>query len=304
MKEVTPEKRQAVAVTLAASYDAWCLAQIARELGHEQDAVSFLARSRDYRNLWNADTGFFHPKDGDGRFILPFDYKYAGGQGARDYYDENNAWTYLWEVYHDVPDLIALFGGRQAFVARLDRLFTEGYERPRWQFYDVLPDSTGNVGMFVMGNEPSFHVPYLYDFAGEPWKAQKRIRMLLDAWFRHDLMGIPGDEDGGGMSAFVVFSMMGFYPVTPGVPAYAFGSPVFSKVVVHLENGRQFVLSAPQANRANKYIQVMTVNGQPWDKTWFSHDVLVNGGTVTVQMGDRPNKAWGTGPDAAPPSYR
>jgi predicted alpha-1,2-mannosidase len=302
VKEVTAEKRQAVAVTLAASYDAWCLAQIARELGRREDAAFFLSRARDYRNLWKADSAFFHPRDRNGEWILPFDYKYAGGQGARDYYDENNAWTYLWEVYHDIPGLIALFGGRQAFVDKLDRLFTEGYERPRWEFYDVLPDSTGNVGMFVMGNEPSFHIPYLYDFAGEPWKTQKRIRMLLEAWFRHDRMGIPGDEDGGGMSAFVVFSMMGFYPATPGVPTYVLGSPVFSRVTIHLENGKQFVLSAPGADGTNKYIQAAAIDGRPWNRTWFSHDVLVNGGTVTLQMGDRANKSWATAEDAAPPS--
>ena len=305
VKEVTAgEKRQAVAVTLAAAYDAWSLAQIARELGHEEDAQLFLTRSLDYRNLWKADTGFFHPKDRDGNWILPFDYKYSGGQGARDYYDENNAWTYLWEVYHDVPGLVSLCGGRRAFVDKLDRLFAEGYERPRWRFYDVLPDSTGNVGMFVMGNEPSFHIPYLYNLAGEPWKTQKRVRMLLEAWFRHDLMGVPGDEDGGGMSAFVVFSMMGFYPVTPGVSAYAIGSPVFSKVVIHLENGRQFVLSAPRADRAHKYIQSATVNGQPWNEPWFSHEVLATGGTVTLEMADRPNKAWGSSPDLVSPWSR
>ena len=302
VKEVTKgEKRQAVAVTLAAAYDAWCLAQIARELGHEQDAQFFLARSLDYRNLWKADTAFFHPKDRDGQWVLPFDYKYSGGQGARDYYDENNAWTYLWEVYHDVPGLIDLFGGRRAFVDKLDRMFGEGYERPRWEFYNVLPDSTGNVGMYITGNEPSFHIPYLYALAGEPWKTQKRIRMLLEAWFRNDLMGIPGDEDGGGMSAFVVFSMMGFYPVTPGVPAYAIGSPVFSKVTIRLENGKQFVLNAPKASGANKYIQSATLNGKPLNEPWFSHDMLASGGTVTLELGDRPNKAWGSSPDLVSP---
>ncbi|MCX6550854.1 MAG: glycoside hydrolase family 92 protein, partial [Acidobacteria bacterium] len=278
--------------------------QIARELGHEQDAQFFLARSLDYRNLWKADTGFFHPKDRDGEWILPFDYKFSGGQGARDYYDENNAWTYLWEVYHDIPGLIDLVGGRRAFVDKLDRLFVEGYERQRWEYYNVLPDSTGNVGMYVMGNEPSFHIPYLYALAGEPWKTQKRIRMLLEAWFRRDLMGIPGDEDGGGMSAFVVFSMMGFYPVTPGVPAYAIGSPVFSKIVIRLENGKQFVVSAPKASRANKYIQSATLNGKPLNEPWFSHDVLTSGGTITLELGDRPNKAWGSSPDLVSPWSR
>ena len=301
VKEVKPgERRQAVAVTLAASYDTWCLAQIAKDLGRQEDAAFFLIHSTDYRNLWKKETGFFHPKDKDGNWIMPFDYKYAGGQGARDYYDENNAWTYIWDVPHNIGDLIALFGSRQAFTDKLDRLFVEGFGRPSWEFYNVLPDSTGNVGMFVMGNEPSFHIPYLYNYAGEPWKTQKRVRMLMEAWFRNDLMGICGDEDGGGMSAFAVFSSMGFYPSTPGVPNYTFGSPIFSKIALRLDNGKRFVLTAPKADHENKYIQSAKVNGKPCDKTWFSHDVLVNGGTVTLEMGDRPNKSWGTGPDAAP----
>jgi predicted alpha-1,2-mannosidase len=301
VKEVKPgEKRQAVAVTLAASYDAWCLAQIAQELGRKEDAAFFLGRSYDYRNLWKRETGFFHPKGADGNWIMPFDYTYAGGQGARDYYDENNAWTYLWEVYHNVGDLISLFGSRQAFIDKLDQTFHEGVGRPRWEFYNALPDSTGLVGMFVMGNEPSFHIPYLYNFAGEPWKTQKRVRMLMEAWFRNDLMGMCGDEDGGGMSAFAVFTAMGFYPVTAGVPAYTFGSPLFSKVTLRLDSGKTFVLEAPKADAENKYIQSVKVNGQPWDKTWFSHGALTNGCTITLDMGDRPNKNWGVAPDAAP----
>lgn len=301
VKEVKPgERRQAVAVTLAAAYDAWCLAQLAKELGHQEDAAFFLRHAYDYRNLWKKETGFFHPKDKEGNWIEPFDYKYSGGQGARDYYDENNGWSYIWEVNHNVADLIALFGGRQPFVAKLDQLFAEGVNRPRWEFYNVLPDSTGLVGMFVMGNEPSFHIPYLYNFAGEPWKTQKRVRMLMEAWFRNDLMGICGDEDGGGMSAFAVFSAMGFYPVTAGVPAYTLGSPLFERVTIRLENGKRFTLVARNADRARKYIQSAALDGKPLTKTWFTHDAVIKGGTLVLDMGDRPNKAWGVGPDAAP----
>lgn len=299
--EVKPgERRQAVAVTLAAAYDAWCLAQLAQELGRKEDAALFLGRAYDYRHLWKKETGFFHPKDRDGRWIEPFDYKYAGGQGARDYYDENNGWTYIWEVYHNVGDLIDLFGGRQPFLDKLDQLFHEGVGRPRWEFYNVLPDSTGLVGMFVMGNEPSFHIPYLYNYAGQPWKTQKRVRMLMDAWFRNDLMGICGDEDGGGLSAFAVFSAMGFYPVTPGVPTYTIGSPLFTRVTLRLDNGKRFTVRAPRASAANKYIQSATLNGRPWDKTWFDHRAITEGGTLTLDLADRPNTSWGTGPDAAP----
>ncbi len=303
VKEVNRgERRQAVAVTLAAAYDAWCLGQIAKELGHQEDAALFLRHAHDYRNLWKKETGFFHPKDANGRWIEPLDYTYGGGQGARDYYDENNAWTYIWDVPHNVADLIALFSGRDPFNAKLDQLFAEGYGRPRWEFYNILPDSTGNVGMFVMGNEPSFHIPYLYDFSGEAWKTQKRVRMLMEAWFRNDLMGICGDEDGGGMSAFAVFSAMGFYPPTPGRPFYVFGSPIFRRVTLRLENGKRFRLVADRADHENKYIQSMKIDGQFWNKTWFSHDQLMNGGLVEIEMGDRPNKAWGQGLDALPPS--
>ena len=304
VKEVKPgEKRQAVAVTLAASYDNWCMGCIAKELGKKKDAEYFFERSYDYRNLWKRETGFFHPKDKDGKWIEPFDYKISGGQGARDYYDENNAWTYIWEVYHNVEDLIYIFGGRDVFINKLDRLFVEGYGRPRWEFYNVLPDSSGNVGMFVMGNEPSFHIPYLYNYAGQPWKTQKRIRMLMEAWFRNDLMGICGDEDGGGMSAFLVFSAMGFYPVTAGMPFYTFGSPIFSKVSIDLDNGETFTLEADDADAANKYIQSVEINGRDWENTWFSHEIITEGGTVELEMGDRPNKSWGADPSTTPPSF-
>ncbi len=303
VKEVKPgEKRQAVAVTLAASYDNWCMACIAKELGRSDDAKYFMDRSYDYRNLWKKETGFFHPKDQDGKWIEPFDYKYSGGQGARDYYDENNAWTYIWEVYHNIDDLINLFGSRRAFIDKLDHLFVEGYNRPRWEFYNVLPDSSGNVGMFVMGNEPSFHIPYLYNYAGEPWKTQKRIRMLMEAWFRNDLMGICGDEDGGGMSAFLVFSAMGFYPVTAGMPSYTFGSSLFNKVSIALANGKTFTLEAKGADARNKYIQSVEINGKEWNRTWFTHDVITDGGKIKIIMGDRPNKNWGIAVESAPPS--
>ena len=126
--------------------------------------------------------------------------------------------------------------------------------------------------------------------------------MLMEAWFRNDLMGICGDEDGGGMSAFAVFSSMGFYPCTPGQPVYTFGSPIFTKVTIRLDNGKRFTLTAPKADPENKYIQSVKINGQACDKTWFSHDALVKGATVAIEMGDRPNKSWGIGPDAAPPS--
>jgi len=296
------EKRQAVVVTLAASYDDWCIAQLAKHLGRNEDYDFFIKRSFNYRNLFNKETGFFHPKDKNGNFIEPFDYILSGGQGARDYYDENNGWTYIWDVHHRISDLIDLFNGPQPFIDKLDQLFTTPIPISKWDYYAQLPDATGGIGQYSAGNEPSFHIPYLYNYAGEPWKTQKRIRMILESWFRNDLLGIPGDEDGGGMSAFYVFSAMGFYPVSAGIPIYVIGSPVFTESVIKLDNGKKFTVSAKNSSWSNKYIQSAKLNGKTWNKTWFTHNDIINGGTLELVMGDRPNKQWGTGPEAVPPS--
>jgi predicted alpha-1,2-mannosidase len=288
------EKRQAVAVTLASSYDDWCMARMAKQLGKNEDYEFFIKRSLNYRNLFNIETGFYHPKDSEGKWIEPFDYRYDGGLGARDYYDENNGWTYIWQPYHAFNDLIEMMGGREKFDKKLDQLFTEGLGRSKWVYYSTLPDATGNVGQFVMGNEPSMHIPYLYNLAGKPWKTQKRVRMLMDTWFRNDLMGIPGDEDGGGLSAFYVFSAMGFYPLTPGIPEYQIGSPLFRKIVIHQQNGKTFTIFANNNSKTNKYIQAARLNSKDLNQTTITHNDITEGGTLVLEMGDMPNKEWGT----------
>jgi predicted alpha-1,2-mannosidase len=288
------EKRQAVAVTLASSYDDWCMAMIAKELGKNDDYNFFIKRSLNYRNLFNRETGFYHPKDSSGNWIEPFDYRFDGGMGARDYYDENNGWTYIWQPYHAFDDLIEIMGGKDKFEAKLDQLFSIGLGRSKWQYYSTMPDATGNVGQFVMGNEPSMHIAYLYNLAGKPWKTQKRVRMLMDTWFRNDLMGIPGDEDGGGLSAFYVFSAMGFYPITPGIPEYQIGSPLFSRVKIQLQDGKTFCIVAKNNSVTNKYIQSATLNGKKLTKPVFTHKELIEGGRLILEMDDRPNKSWGS----------
>ncbi len=296
------ESRQPVAVTLGTSYDEWCLAQIAQELGKDREYIQFFNNSLNYRNLFHPVTHFFHPKDKEGRFIEPFDYKFSGGMGARKFYGENNAWTYRWDVQHNIADLINLMGGRESFIEHLETMFSEPLGRSKYAFYAQLPDQTGNVGQFSMANEPSLHIPYLYNYAGQPWKTQKRIRTLLTQWFRNDLMGIPGDEDGGGMSAFVVFSQLGFYPVTPGMPIYNIGSPVFERATVHLQNNKTFVIVVENYAPENKYVQSATLNGKEWNKPWFSHEDIKNGGTLVLTMGLKANKSWGAAAEAAPPS--
>lgn len=288
------EKRQPVAVTLGTSYDQWCLSRIASYLGKDEEAAYYKQCSYNYRNIFNTQTGFFHPKDKNGKWIEPFDYRFSGGMGAREYYGENNGWVYRWDVPHNIADLIALMGGKDSFVANLDQTFSEPLGRSKYEFYAKLPDHTGNVGQFSMANEPSLHIPYLYNYAGQPWKTQKRIRQMLNTWFRNDLMGVPGDEDGGGMTAFVVFSSLGFYPVTPGLPIYTIGSPLFEKASVTLSNGKILDIVAKGTSETNKYIQSATLNGKEWNKAWFSHDDIKNGGCLMFIMGDHPNYSWGT----------
>lgn len=306
-KETIPEvhsfeRRQPVAVTLGTSYDEYCLSQIAKELKKTEDYRYFLKCSYNYRTLFNPQTGFFHPKDNEGKFIEPFDYIFSGGMGAREYYGENNAWIYRWDVQHNIADLISLMGGRENFVSNLDAMFSKPLGKSKYAFFAQLPDHTGNVGQFSMANEPSLHIPYLYNYAGQPWKTQKWIRTLLKSWFRNDLMGVPGDEDGGGLTSFVVFSYMGFYPVTPGIPIYNIGSPMFEKVKVHLGNGKIFELEAKNASDENKYIQSATLNGIPWNKPWFEHKDLSMGGKLVLIMGPKANRNWGSAIGDAPPS--
>ncbi len=260
--------------------------------------------SYDYKTVWNPETKFFHPKDKDGQFLPDFDYRFGGGIGARDAYDENNGWTYRWDVQHNFANLAQLMGGREEMIRNLDQTFAEPMGRGKREFYEQLPDQTGNIGQFTMANEPSLHIPYIYNYAGAPWKTQKRVRQCLNTWFRNDVMGVPGDEDGGGLTSFVVFSSIGLYPVTPGFPVYNIGSPLFSDVRVNLPGGKTFHLVAKDCSEANKYIQSATLNGETWGKPWISHEDVVSGGTLVLQMGPRPNKAWGAAPEDAPPSAK
>jgi predicted alpha-1,2-mannosidase len=296
------EKRQAVALTLDHSYDDWCTAQMARELGNQADYDFFLKRAANYKKVYRADKGFFWPKDAQGKWIEPFDPKFSGGPGARDYFTENNAYTYQWDAQQDYDGLFELMGGRHSAEAKLDRLFREDLGRPKFEFYSVFMDSSGMVGQFSMGNEPSMAIPYIYNHLGAPWKTQKRVRQLLESWFTDTQLGIPGDEDGGGLSAFVVFSMMGFYPVVPGIPAYELGSPVFDRVTIRLENGKTLRLVCKNNSHDNKYLRSIRFNGRPQNKIWFRHAEAVKGLTIELDMANTPNTSLGTAADELPRS--
>lgn len=308
-KETAPEvhsweKRQPVAVTLGTVYDEWCLSQIAKSIGNNEDYTYFSGRSLNYHKLFNPETKFFHPKDSEGKFIEPFDYRYSGGMGGREYYGENNAWIYRWDVPHNIADLINMMGGNESFIEELERMYDTPLGKGKYSFYAQFPDHTGNVGQFSMANEPCLHIPYLYNYAGQPWRTQKRIRNLLNQWFRNDLMGVPGDEDGGGMTAFVVFSQLGFYPVTPGLPMYVIGSPVFKNAKIHLGNGNTFEVVCHNYSPDNKYIQSAKLNGVDWHKSWFSHDDIIMGGKLELTMGLYPNKEWAAKKESVPPSFK
>lgn len=308
-KETVPEvhsweKRQPVPVTLGSVYDEWCLGQIAEYLDKKDEAEYFINRGLNYRKIFNPDTKFFHPKDTFGVFMPNLDYRFPPGIGGRDAYDENTGYVFRFNVQHNIADLIALIGGKDAFVDALEDMYNTPLGKGRPDFYHIYADHTGNVGQYSMGNEPAMHIPYLYNYVGQPWRTQKRVRNLLNQWFRNDLMGVPGDEDGGGLTAFAVFSHLGFYPMTPGMPLYVIGSPVFERAEIQLPNGKIFEVVCQNYSPDHKFIQSAKLNGKEWNKSWFSHEDLMKGGKLEFVMDKRPNKKWASGDNALPPSFR
>lgn len=290
------ERRQAVSLSTAFSYADWAIAQLSKVAGNEEDVALFNRRAAFYKNVYRPDKKMFWPKDKDGNWIEGVDPRYMD----RAYYTENNAYTFQWDVKHDLYALFDLMGGREQAEKNLDDLFKIQIGMAKFQFYTTLPDATGMMGQFAMGNEPSFHIPYIYNYLGSPWKTQKKIHHIIDTQFSDGVLGLPGDEDGGGMSSFLVFSMMGFFPVTPGIPVYAIGSPFFEKSAISLPNGKTFTVKAVGFSEDNKYVQCAKLCGKPLDRSWFTHEELLAGGTLELRMGPKPCKTWGA--DNLPPS--
>ncbi len=290
------ESRQAVALSLEHSYDDWCLAQLAKALKKDADYQYFMQTSQNFRKVYNEKTGFMSPKMANGQWVEPFDPQLSGGFGSRAYFAENNAWIWNFNVMHDIPGLIGMMGGNDRFADRLDQLFNEPTKNAKWQFMGQFPDASGLNGMFPAGNEPSFHVPYLYNYAGKPWKTQRRIREIMDMWFDDSPLGLSGDEDGGALCSWYMFSAMGFYPVTTGTGLYAIGSPFFEKMVIRLKDGKKFRLIANNCSKKNKYIQSAKLNGSDFNRCWIKHTEIVRGGVLELQMGDKPNKNWANDP--------
>jgi len=270
---------QSVSRTLEYAYDDWCLAQMAKALGRKEDYNLFMERANHYRNLFDPVTKFMRPRYSDGtwkKFFIP---------GSWKGFTEGNAWTYTWFVPHDVYGLINLMG-KDTFIKRLDHFFKR-FAYPAW----YMPFSH-----YWHGNEPDEHVPYFYNYAGEPWKTQYIVRKIMDELYDITASGIPGNDDCGQLSSWYVFSAMGFYPVCPGNTSYQIGSPIFSKIVIHLDSqyydGDEFIIIARNVSEENKYIQSMTLNGIPLNRTWIDHSEIVNGGTLIFEMGDNPKYSW------------
>ncbi len=301
--EVTGERRQAVSVTLETAYDDWAVAQLARALGKQQDADYFTKLAYNYRNVWNPAIGFMAPRSADGAWVAHFDPRLGGGQGGRDYTTEVDSWQYTFSVQFDPAGLIQLMGGRDAFNAKLDQLFVEQYGVPKYKFLSQFPDATGLIGLFSQGNEPDFHIPYLYDFSGQPWKTAFRVRQIMDVWYTADTHGVPGDDDGGATSSWYVLSALGFFPECAGSPIYELGSPIFQHSTIRLGNGKLFTITAHHVSAQNKYIQSALLNGKPLNTAWFHHADIANGGSLVLEMGPKPNYQWGIAPADAPPSF-
>jgi predicted alpha-1,2-mannosidase len=287
---------QSVSRTLEYAFNDWCIAMLAKSLGRSDDYDLFIRRAMNYRNVIDTASGLARPRDSTGKWLSPFNPTFIGN-GKERHYTEANAWQYTWFVPHDINGLIELEGGREKFVSKLDTLFTMSSE-----IQSTVSDVTGLIGQYAHGNEPSHHTLYLYDYAGVPWKTQSMVRKVMDDLYNSGPSGLCGNEDMGQMSAWFVFSAMGFYPVTPGQNTYAIGSPVFSKVTISPGKTRKFVIKAENNSAKNKYIRSATLNSEPYDKPWFSQSDLKEGGILLLKMGPEPNRDWGSAPDAAPPS--
>ena len=275
---------QSVSITLEIAYNDWCVAQMARKMGHEDDYKYFLKRSGYYKNLFDKNTGFFRAKNSDNKWINLFDPLAYGGNGGFPF-TEGNAWQYLWYVPHDVNGFIALMGGNDKFTQKLDSFFTI-QAKPE----EVNGNASGFIGQYAHGNEPSHHIVYLYNFTDEPWKSQYYSAKIMNELYNDQQSGYAGNEDCGQMSAWYIFSSMGFYPVNPANSVYCFGSPQLEKATIHMVDGKQFQVKTNNAGLENIYIQKIVLNGKPYKKNYITHSDILKGGLIEFFMGKTPNK--------------
>lgn len=298
---------EAVPNTLELAYDDWCIAQLAKELGKTKDYELFTKRAYNYKNVWDPKTKFMRPKKYDGQFLPELGtneqeivkvgdhsyYKYFDpllvGRRPNRHYTESNAWQYVWSVQHDPQGLIDLFGNKKQFIDKLDTFFEMSPIISPPKYVGVV----GTIGQYVQGNQPSHHVAYLYNYAGEPWKTQYRARQVTEEMYRVGPGGLPGNDDMGSLSSWYILSSMGIYPMAPGSTTYTIGSPIFGEVTLKLEKNKTFTIRTLNNSKENKYIQSATLNGKTFNRTWITHEEITKGGTLQFKMGPRPNKKWG-----------
>jgi len=289
--------------TLEYAYNDWCIYQLAKDLKRPKKELDMLAkRAMNYKNLFDKESSLMRGKNEDGTFQSPFSPLKWG-----DAFTEGNSWHYSWSVFHDPQGLIDLMGGKKNFVGMLDSVFAVPplYDDSYYGFpiHEIIEMTVMNMGNYAHGNQPIQHIIYMYNYAGEPWKAQYWLREVMNRMYTPGPDGYCGDEDNGQTSAWYVFSALGFYPVCPGTDEYVIGAPLFKKATLHLENGKSLVINAPENNEKNLYIESMTLNGKPWTKNYLKHGDLMEGGTLQIKMGDQPNLNRGVNADDFPYSF-
>ncbi len=277
---------ESVTVTLEYGYDDWCIAQMAKELGKMEDYELFMKRSKAYLHLFDEKTKFMRGKYLNDTWRTPFDPKHSNHREATDY-TEGNAWQHSWFVLHDVEGLIGRFGGKEAFNTQLEKLFTESSEITG---DNISADITGLIGQYAHGNEPSHHIAYLFNRSEQPHRTQYWVNNILQTQYNTTPNGISGNEDCGQMSAWYVWSSLGFYPLNPASGEYEIGRPLFNKAKINLPNGRTFTIIANNVSKDNMYIQRIVLNGEELDRTYITDKEIQEGGVIVFEMSDKPNQ--------------
>jgi predicted alpha-1,2-mannosidase len=280
---------ESAARSLEYAYNDFCIWQLAKALGKPASVQEkYRARALNYRNLFDASVGFMRGKSANGTWQTPF---YPDSWGG--VFTEGSSWHWTWCVFHDAAGLSSLFGGDAQMSKRLDEVFTAlpTFENSYYRnvIHEISEMIVGDMGQYAHGNQPIQHMIYMYNHVGQPWKAQARLREVMDRMYRPGPDFYCGDEDNGQTSAWYVFSAMGFYSVTPSIPQYSLGSPLFKKITLNLENGKTFTVEAPNNSPQNVYVKSVSLNGKPITRTWITHEEIMNGGTLRFEMSDKPN---------------
>ncbi|MCK5776069.1 MAG: glycoside hydrolase family 92 protein, partial [Bacteroidales bacterium] len=290
------------------AYDDWCIAQMAHGMGRDDEYKLFMQRADNYKNVWDSKTQFMRPKKANGDWLMLIGDREQGvietesghsyyqyfdplliGRRPNRHYTESNAWQYIWSVQHNPLGLIDLFGSKDSFINKLDSLFVMSTKVSSPKYVGVV----GTIGQYVQGNQPSHHVAYFYNYAGQPWKTQEKTHQILNTLYQNGPGGLCGNEDMGSLSSWYVLSAMGIYPFAPGSGYYTISSPLFDEVKLELRKGKSFTIKAENNLAENKYIQSATLNGKTFSRTYISHKEITDGGVLIFKMGKSPNKEWG-----------